>query len=84
MHICVTEFTVYNVYGSAVKPRPTGRGSSRRGRPRGSRSRTPGVGRSFPTASPSTSSGPSTSAGVHTAGKNYILFVIYRNKITPT
>ncbi|KAF7287761.1 hypothetical protein GWI33_003395 [Rhynchophorus ferrugineus] len=34
------KYTVYNVYGSAVRPRPAGRGQTRRGRPRGSRSRT--------------------------------------------
>ncbi|XP_063928417.1 chromatin-remodeling ATPase INO80 isoform X2 [Zophobas morio] len=31
------KYTVYNVYGSTVKPRIPGRGGSRRGRPRGSR-----------------------------------------------
>ncbi|KAK9889417.1 hypothetical protein WA026_004689 [Henosepilachna vigintioctopunctata] len=31
------KYTVYNVYGSAVKPRTPVRGSSKRGRPRGSR-----------------------------------------------
>ncbi|CAH0562051.1 unnamed protein product [Brassicogethes aeneus] len=39
------KYTVYNVYGSAVKPRTAGRGTSRRGRPRGSRSRMSGLGR---------------------------------------
>ncbi|XP_044764896.1 chromatin-remodeling ATPase INO80 isoform X2 [Coccinella septempunctata] len=32
-----SKYTVYNVYGSAVKPRTPARGSSKRGRPRGSR-----------------------------------------------
>lgn len=32
-----SKYTVYNVYGSAVKPRTPVRGSSKRGRPRGSR-----------------------------------------------
>lgn len=36
------EYTVYNVYGSAVRPRPAGRGHTKRGRPRGSRSRVAG------------------------------------------
>lgn len=43
----VSEYTVYNVYGSAVRPRPSGRGHTKRGRPRGSRSRVgTGIGRS--------------------------------------
>ncbi|KAL3289772.1 hypothetical protein HHI36_023167 [Cryptolaemus montrouzieri] len=32
-----SKYTVYNVFGSAVKPRTPARGSSKRGRPRGSR-----------------------------------------------
>ncbi|XP_066247321.1 chromatin-remodeling ATPase INO80 isoform X1 [Euwallacea similis] len=40
------KYTVYNVYGSTVRPRPAGRGHTKRGRPRGSRSRvTAGIGR---------------------------------------
>lgn len=33
----LSEYTVYNLYGTTVKPRIPGRGSSKRGRPRGSR-----------------------------------------------
>ncbi|XP_056645619.1 chromatin-remodeling ATPase INO80 [Diorhabda sublineata] len=55
------KYTVYNVYGSAVKPRTPGRGSSRRGRPRGSRSRTIGLNRHT-----SNSNGGSTS-GVYSS-----------------
>lgn len=64
----VTEFTVYNVYGSTVKPRPSGRGSSRRGRPRGSRSRTPGVVRNF-SSGPSTSSTTLSTSAVFSGGR---------------
>ncbi|XP_028128884.1 chromatin-remodeling ATPase INO80 [Diabrotica virgifera virgifera] len=53
------KYTVYNVYGTTVKPRLPGRGSSRRGRPRGSRSRTTGLGRQISNSSSvSTSPGP--------------------------
>ncbi|XP_072402689.1 chromatin-remodeling ATPase INO80 isoform X2 [Diabrotica undecimpunctata] len=52
------KYTVYNVYGTTVKPRIPGRGSSRRGRPRGSRSRTSGLGRTLPNNCVSTSPGP--------------------------
>ncbi|KAK4871988.1 hypothetical protein RN001_016112 [Aquatica leii] len=38
------KYTVYNIYGTTVKPRISGRGSSKRGRPRGSR-RTSALGR---------------------------------------
>lgn len=33
----VLEYTVYNIYGTTVKPRLPGRGAAKRGRPRGSR-----------------------------------------------
>nr|XP_023018340.1 putative DNA helicase Ino80 [Leptinotarsa decemlineata] len=51
------KYTVYNVYGSAVKPRFSGRGTSKRGRPRGSRSRTLGMTRNNSTSHTSSSSG---------------------------
>ncbi|CAG9855295.1 unnamed protein product [Phyllotreta striolata] len=51
------KYTIYNVYGSTVKPKHAGRGSSRRGRPRGSRSRTAGIGRNFSNNASSSSSG---------------------------
>lgn len=50
------KYTVYNVYGSAVKPRTPGRGSSRRGRPRGSRTRALNVNRFGSNATTSSSS----------------------------
>uniref|UniRef100_A0AAR5PHQ5 Chromatin-remodeling ATPase INO80 n=1 Tax=Dendroctonus ponderosae TaxID=77166 RepID=A0AAR5PHQ5_DENPD len=40
--LITNKYTVYNVYGSAVRPRPAGRGHTKRGRPRGSRSRVAG------------------------------------------
>lgn len=60
------KYTVYNVYGSTVKPRLTGRGSSRRGRPRGSRSRTSGLSRNTSNNAPSSSSGVFSSDPVPT------------------
>lgn len=51
----ISEYTVYNLYGTTVKPRIIGRGTSKRGRPRGSR-RMSALGRF--------SSGPGTSATV--------------------
>ncbi|XP_030748497.1 chromatin-remodeling ATPase INO80 [Sitophilus oryzae] len=56
------KYTVYNVYGSTVRPRPAGRGLTRRGRPRGSRSRTGvGLGRT----SNSTTNGPMLPSGTN-------------------
>ncbi|CAH1153557.1 unnamed protein product [Phaedon cochleariae] len=52
------KYTVYNVYGTTVKPRFSGRGTSKRGRPRGSRSRTSGVNRNVTAGiTPTSSSG---------------------------
>ncbi|XP_018566772.1 putative DNA helicase Ino80 [Anoplophora glabripennis] len=56
------KYTVYNVYGSTVKPRVPGRGTSRRGRPRGSRSRTAGLYRNY-----SSGVASSASSGVYSA-----------------
>jgi DNA helicase INO80 len=50
------KYTVYNVYGSTVKPRIPGRGGSRRGRPRGSR-RMSSLGRTNNSASSTNTNG---------------------------
>lgn len=59
----LAEYTVYNLYGTTVKPRVVGRGTSKRGRPRGSR-RMSALGRFNTTSSTITnvSSGGSPSA----------------------